>query len=88
MSWLKIKALGREELIVVGFTDPERSRGGFGGLALGYYAKATGALIYAGKVGTGFSNKLLAQLHGRLTALEQSTPTVTLPKGISRTGVH
>jgi bifunctional non-homologous end joining protein LigD len=87
-TWLKIKALGREELVVVGFTDPEKSRVGFGGLLLGYYAKATGILTYAGKVGIGFSDKLLAQLHGRLIALEQGTPTVILPKGIRRTGVH
>lgn len=87
-TWLKVKALGREELIVVGFTDPEKSRIGFGGLLLGYYAKATGMLTYAGKVGTGFDNKLLARLRGRLDAMEQVAPTVTLPRGLSRSGVH
>ena len=87
-TWLKVKALGRGDLIVVGFTDPENSRIGFGGLLLGYYARATGALTYAGKVGTGFSNKLLALLRGRLDAMEQSASTVVLPRGISRMGVH
>jgi bifunctional non-homologous end joining protein LigD len=87
-TWLKVKALGREELIVVGFTDPEKSRIGFGGLLLGYYAKATGILTYAGKVGTGLSDKVLAQLYGRLKPTEKAEPTVVLPKGISRTGVH
>jgi bifunctional non-homologous end joining protein LigD len=85
---LKVKALGREELIVVGFTGPEKSRIGFGGLLLGYYAKATVTLTYAGKVGTGFDNKLLARLRGRLDAMEQVAPTVTLRRGISRNGVH
>jgi ATP-dependent DNA ligase len=57
-------------------------------LLLGYYAKSTGVLTYVGKVDMGFSDKLLAQLHGRLEAMEQSEPNVILPKGVSRTGVH
>jgi hypothetical protein len=48
-TWLKVKSLGREEFFVVGFTDPEKSRVGFDGLLLGYYAKATGKLTYAGR---------------------------------------
>jgi bifunctional non-homologous end joining protein LigD len=87
-TWLKIKVLGREELIVVGFTDPEKSRVGVGGLLLGYYTKATGTLTFAGKVGTGFSDKLLAQLRGRLDTIERSEPNVILPKGVSQRGVH
>jgi len=86
-AWLKIKALGREELIVVGYTDPEKSRIGFGALLVGYYDPA-GVLTYAGKVGTGYSDKLLTTLRAALDALGQDAPTVTLPKGISRTGVH
>ena len=86
-AWLKIRALGREELIVVGFTDPEHSRVGFGALLVGYYNPA-GVLTYAGKVGTGYSDKLLMTLRATLDALGQDAPTVTLPKGISRTGVH
>jgi bifunctional non-homologous end joining protein LigD len=86
-GWLKIKAIGREELIVVGFTDPEGARTGFGALLLGYY-NPDGVLTYAGKVGTGYSDKLLRTLRAKLDALGQPTATVTLPKGISRTGVH
>ncbi len=52
------------------------------------HATATGALTYAGKVGTGFDNKLLAQLRPRLDAMEQSTPTVSPPTGICGAGVH
>jgi ATP-dependent DNA ligase len=50
--------------------------------------RLTHTRTYAGKVGTGFSNKLLAQLNGRLAALGQSEPTVAPPKGIRQTGVH
>lgn len=45
-------------------------------------------LTYAGKVGTGYSDKVLRTLRAKLDALSQSAATVTLPKGISRTGVH
>jgi hypothetical protein len=44
------KAFGREEPIGVGFTDPEKSRVGFRGLLLDYYAKAAGTLTYGGKL--------------------------------------
>jgi bifunctional non-homologous end joining protein LigD len=75
------------ELIVVGYTDPEKSHVGFGALLVAYYNPA-GVLTYAGKVGTGYSDKLLTTLRATLDALGQDAPTVTLPKGIRRTGVH
>ena len=86
-NWLKVKALGREELVVVGYTDPENSRVGFGALLVGYYNPA-GMLTYAGKVGTGYSDKLLLRLRRQLNAIEDLAPTVTLPRGITHTGVH
>src|SRR5258706_13872027 len=52
-DWLKIKCLNRDEFVIVGFTDPERSRRGFGALLLGHYDPG-GKLRYAGRVGTGF----------------------------------
>jgi bifunctional non-homologous end joining protein LigD len=69
-GWLKTKCLLRQELVIGGFTDPEGSRTGIGALLLGYYAQ--GKLVYAGKVGTGFTTKLLAQLRQALAPLEQA----------------
>src|SRR4051812_24115180 len=68
MSWVKTKCLLRQELVIAGFTEPEGSRSGFGSLLLGYYEG--GKLRYAGKVGTGFSMKLLAQVHAALEPME------------------
>ena len=68
-GWLKTKCLLRQELVIGGFTDGEGSRNGFGSLLLGYYEGKK--LVYAGKVGTGFSMKTLKDLHASLAAIEQ-----------------
>jgi bifunctional non-homologous end joining protein LigD len=68
-DWLKVKALQREEFVIGGFTDPG-NRKGFGALLLGYHDKQH-RLHYAGKVGTGFSEKLLASLRQQLDELRQ-----------------
>ena len=51
-----------QEFVIGGFTDPQRSRIGFGALLLGYYDDH-GQLRYAGKVGTGFDDHTLPSLH-------------------------
>jgi bifunctional non-homologous end joining protein LigD len=70
-GWLKTKCLLRQELVIGGFTDPERSRVGFGALLVGTYER--GRLVYAGKVGTGYSHAMLLELRGMLEPLEQAT---------------
>ena len=72
MDWVKVKAHQRAEFVIGGFTDPEGARKGFGSLLVGYH-DGDGKLRYAGRVGTGFSDKMLAELRSRLEALEQST---------------
>jgi DNA ligase D-like protein (predicted ligase) len=71
-SWLKFKCEAGQELIVVGWTDPEGSREALGALLLGYHDRSGGSedLVYAGKVGTGFSRAVLRDLHRRLSRLE------------------
>ena len=64
--WLKFKCEAGQELVVVGWTDPEGSRVALGALLLGYHDGDD--LVYAGKVGTGFSQSVLRDLHARLTA--------------------
>ncbi len=47
--------------MIGGYTDPEGSRTGFGALLVGYHDRDGGsALRYAGKVGTGFDQRVLA----------------------------
>jgi bifunctional non-homologous end joining protein LigD len=69
-AWLKIKCSGRQEFVIGGFTDPQGSRVGFGALLIGYYDEDGATLRYAGKVGTGFDDKLLADLRKRMDRLE------------------
>ena len=86
-AWVKVKGGEREELVVVGFADPQGTRPGFGALLLGYHTRR-GKLVYAGRVGTGFTEKVLTALRRRLDRLERKRPTVTLPPGLSARGVH
>lgn len=67
-DWLKFKCLLRQEFVIGGFTDPLGSRAGFGALLIGYYEK--GSLVFAGKVGTGFDDRLLDALAKELASLE------------------
>ncbi len=87
-SWRKVKCINREEFVVVGFTDPAGRRQGIGALLLGYY-DPKGTLHYAGRVGTGFDDEMLASLRARLDRLERrNRPVAALPKGVSLKGVH
>jgi bifunctional non-homologous end joining protein LigD len=69
-TWLKTKCHQRQEFVIGGYTDPEGSRVGLGALLMGVH-DAEGRLEFAGKVGTGFSSKMLETLRRRLTALDQ-----------------
>ncbi|MDX1633715.1 MAG: non-homologous end-joining DNA ligase [Marinobacter sp.] len=62
--WLKFKCVNRQELVIGGYTDPEGERTCFGALLLGYYQD--GDLRYAGRVGTGFDQAMLEDLHKQL----------------------
>ncbi|MCB8823188.1 non-homologous end-joining DNA ligase [Microvirga rosea] len=87
-DWLKTKCLNTEEFVIIGYTDPQRSRVGFGALLVGYYTPS-GELTYAGKVGTGFTTDLLLSMHDMLSSIERSSPTAVLPKGTyMRAPVH
>ncbi|HET7569932.1 MAG TPA: DNA ligase D [Gammaproteobacteria bacterium] len=68
-QWRKTKCVKDAEFIVGGYTDPAGSRTGFGALLLGAYDD-DGKLAYAGRVGTGFSDRQLAALHKTLKELE------------------
>lgn len=67
--WRKIKCVRHEELLVGGYTEPAGKRVGFGALLLGMWSEA-GKLVYAGKVGTGFSDRQLKSLLARLRKLK------------------
>ncbi|MGC1380906.1 MAG: non-homologous end-joining DNA ligase [Candidatus Baltobacteraceae bacterium] len=70
-DWVKIKTGYEQEFVVGGWTEPKGSRKGFGALLLGVYEKKS--LRFVGSVGTGFSAKLLGELHERLRKIERKT---------------
>jgi len=70
-DWLKVKVRAEEEFVIGGFTAPAGSRAHFGALLVGAYRG--GALRYAGKVGTGFTGRTLADLMMRLQRLVRPT---------------
>ena len=80
-SWLKVKCVNTDEFVIIGYTDPQRSRVGFGALLIGYYTPE-GEIRYAGKVGTGYSHEFLMSFRGRLDRIAQDKPTAVLPKGV------
>lgn len=79
-DWLKVKCAGREELLILGWTEPAGSRTGLGSLHLGYYDPA-GQLHYAGGVGTGFSDETLSMLRDRLDGLGTTPPRQLMVAG-------
>ncbi len=87
-DWIKVKCGHRQEMVIVGFTDPGGSRTGFGALLLGVH-DAKGVLRYAGRVGTGFDDATLAAMARRLRKLEVASPAVAdPPRGAQARGVH
>ncbi|HMD44514.1 MAG TPA: non-homologous end-joining DNA ligase [Acidimicrobiales bacterium] len=67
-SWTKVKRFKTQEVVIGGWSPGEgRRHGGIGALLLGLPDK--GGLRYVGKVGTGFTDRILDDLHARLGAL-------------------
>ena len=86
-DWLKNKCRLAQEFVIGGWTDPTKSRMGFGALLLGCHRD--GKLAYAGRVGTGFGDRLLRDLSTRLKAMEQKEcPFDPWPHGETKRGVH
>jgi ATP-dependent DNA ligase len=77
-AWIKTKCLNRGEFVVAGWSDPEGSRPYLGSLLLAYHDD-DGRLLYAGRVGTGMSQKTLAALHARLAPLAVETSPLAIP---------
>jgi bifunctional non-homologous end joining protein LigD len=84
-DWRKLKCSASQELVIGGWTDPTGTRVGFGALLVGYYDGA-GALHYAGKVGTGFDDKLLRELSGQLAP--RARPDAPFVDAVKVKGVH
>jgi bifunctional non-homologous end joining protein LigD len=86
-AWIKLKCEHRQEFVIGGYTDPQRSRTGFGALLLGLHEN--GKLRYVGRTGTGFDDRTLNRLKQSLDALAaKSPPFADPPTGAGARGVH
>ena len=79
-DWLKVKTRGDQELVIAGYTKGQgRRSNSFGSLVLGYWQGKE--LVYAGNVGTGFDDKEIQKLLGKLRPLERDeSPFREVPK--------
>jgi bifunctional non-homologous end joining protein LigD len=77
-TWLKIPLGRRAEFAIMGFTEPDGGRTGFGALHLG--VREGDGFLYAGAVGSGFNEKLLNTLRPQLEADERPTPPCSGPE--------
>ena len=75
--WLKIRADRTDEFVVVGYTQPQGSRGGFGALHLGIFDE--GKLVYAGRAGSGFTEAELQEVAAELEKLRRPEPSFEGP---------
>src|SRR5687768_6614175 len=86
-DWVKVKCVRRQEFVIGGFTEPSGSRAGLGAILVGHHVD--GDLVFAGKVGTGYTQTSGVELRERLEKLETGTPPfVNPPKGAEARGVH
>jgi bifunctional non-homologous end joining protein LigD len=78
-NWLKVKCAKQQEFVIAGYTPSSKGLPGFGSLVLGVYEK--GKLVYAGRVGTGFTFKQRSDLKKQLDKLSRETsPLAIVPK--------
>jgi bifunctional non-homologous end joining protein LigD len=69
-GWIKVKNVGLQDVVIGGWTPGEGGREGhLGALAVG--VMENGRLVYAGKVGTGFTERTLSMLERELDPLRR-----------------
>jgi bifunctional non-homologous end joining protein LigD len=83
-TWVKTKCIRRQELVVGGWTEPDGGRSHFGALLVGYFDGAR--LVYAGKVGTGFTNASLAAVRASIDRVPATTSPFEPPPKRAWTG--
>ncbi|MGI4829516.1 MAG: DNA ligase D [Janthinobacterium lividum] len=72
-DWLKSKCLHEQEFVIGGFTLSSDGPDRVGSLLIGYNRDEK--LVYAGRTGTGFTQKMRRDLRAQLAPLETKNPT-------------
>jgi bifunctional non-homologous end joining protein LigD len=82
-DWRKAKCRLTQEVVIGGWTRQSDGRATIGALLLGFYEDEQ--LVYAGKVGSGFGERLITDLLHRLDARQRKTcPFVQVPAELRR----
>jgi bifunctional non-homologous end joining protein LigD len=82
-DWRKAKCRLSQEVVIGGFTLSSDGGATIGALHVGYYED--GELVYAGKVGSGFNNRMLGDLQHRLEARRRkASPFAAVPAELRR----
>ncbi|MBZ9821044.1 DNA ligase D [Mesorhizobium sp. CA4] len=81
LSWIKSKCTLRQEFVIGGYLPSDKTGRGLRSLLVGF--NEGGKLHYAGRVGTGFSGKVMTDLKKKLDSLETKTSpfSTAVPKG-------
>jgi bifunctional non-homologous end joining protein LigD len=79
-TWIKVKHTSRQEVLIAGWIPGEGRRADRIGALLMGVRDDDGALRYAGRVGTGFTEKTLEMLTKRLAPLKRSDPPFADPR--------
>ena len=78
-AWLKIKVTTQQDFIICGYIEGERDY--FGALVLGYHKDGT--LVYAGNVGSGFTQQSLKAVFEKIKPLITKKPVLSgVPKDV------
>ena len=72
-SWLKIKTVAQQEVVIGGFTAPRASRKYFGAILVGVYDDE-GNFVYVGHTGGGFDEKTLRQVYELMKPMITKNP--------------
>ncbi|WP_433984152.1 hypothetical protein RBB78_02905 [Tunturiibacter empetritectus] len=81
-----MKCVHEQEFVIGGFTLPSNGSHGVGALLLGYYDG--GKLIYAGRTGTGFTEKTHRVLRNQLEELREKENPFENPPAEARRGAN
>ena len=79
-AWVKLKHVNAQEVVIVGWRPGGGNRSGTVGSLLLAVPAGNGDWRYAGRVGSGFSDKALADLKRRLASLARKTPPVEVER--------
>jgi bifunctional non-homologous end joining protein LigD len=80
-TWIKSKCLGRSEFVIGGYRPSDKKGRSFASLLVGEFGKD--ALIYKGRVGTGYDDAILRSLGAKLRAREvERSPFKEVPRAI------